>query len=205
MNSEVQVVNNLWRWLSGQRDPIGYQPGRVLHLVEKNLQPFECKRLSDRVLHVVCPQGLEVEVEERVVTSFRSYSITCHFHLRGETGLQQPIHIQAKNTDILGRGDTRFSAKTSNDDSRRLMAVLDCYPEITDALDCLNFRRLNLRSEAGQWQLEIELFAATELVGPRPVCSDYQRLPYAQRHLMLDVMQMFQKLMDRVTVQGVAA
>lgn len=36
MNSEVQVVNNLWRWLSGQRDPIGYQPGRVLHLVEKN-------------------------------------------------------------------------------------------------------------------------------------------------------------------------
>ena len=108
-----------------------------------------------------------MEVEERVVTSFRSYSVTCHFHLRGETGLQQPIHIQAKNTDILGRGDTRFSAKTSNDDSRRLMAVLDCYPEITDALDCLNFRRLNLRSEAGQWQLEIELFAATELVGPR--------------------------------------
>lgn len=82
---------------------------------------------------------------------------------------------------------------------------MNCYPQIFTALEQLHFRQLNLWSEQGRWRLEIEHFAASEVISQVPVERRYQKLHHEQRQQLLNVMQMFEQLMTRVAIEGVAA
>lgn len=205
MNSDVQILNNIWRWLSGGMEPLGYRPGATLSRVEKNLQPYECRRLSDRTLHVNCPHGLTVEVQEHVLRQFRSFSVNCHFRLRGRTALFQPVALRFKNGDLLGRQKTRCHAKNDNDASRHLQAVLCSDAVLTDLLARLQFRSLDVTVEKGEWVLDIAHFAACELISGIPVGNGYERMTYGQRVLLLDTMRRVRQLMDEVSSLSLAA
>ena len=99
----------------------------------------------------------------------------------------------------------QFRCKDKNDDSQRLLAVLNCYPHIFAALENLHFLHLTLRAEQGQWWLEIEHYAASEVISQVPVERRYQKLHHDQRQQLVNVMQMFDELMTRVASEGVAA
>lgn len=205
MNSDVQFLNNVWRWLSGGMEPLGYRPGMTLSQVEQNLQPYECERLSDRLLHVHCPHGLTIEVQERVNRQFRSFSVNCHFRLRGYTSLRQPVSLRFKNGDLLGRQETRCRAKIDNDATRHVQAVLCSDAQLMALLARLQFRALTVKADRGEWVLDIEHFAASELVSGIPIGNSYQRLSYDQRVLMIDVMRRAGQLMEDVSSLSMAA
>ena len=205
VNSAVPLLSRAWHWLMTSREPVGYRPGQMLNLVARDFRPYACERTSSCSLTVALPQGLTIEIREKATALFRSFVVCSHFHLQGSTGLQQPVRLKAHNGNILGRGGVQFRCKDKNDDSQRLLAVLNCYPHIFAALENLHFRHLNLRAEQGQWWLEIEHYAASEVISQVPVERRYQKLHHDQRQQLVNVMQMFDELMTRVASDGVAA
>lgn len=205
MNSAVPLLSRAWHWLTTSRDPVGYQPGQMLKLVARDFRPYPCERLSQRCLSISLPQGMTVEVHEKATALFRSFVVCSHFYIQGVTGLQHPVRMKVRNGNVLGQGGIRFRCKAKNDDSQRLLAVLNCYPQIFTALEQLHFRQLNLWVEQGRWRLEIEHFAASEVISQVPVERRYQKLHHDQRQQLLNVMQMFEQLMTRVAIEGVAA
>lgn len=205
MYNDTRLLNQLWRWLSGNSEPLGYCPGATLAMVEQNFRPLECQRYSDRILHVRCPQGLTMEVQEQVNRQYRAFSVNCHFRLRGASPLRETGHIQIKSGDLFGRRGARCHAVDGSEGSQRLQAVLSSDECLADLLARLDFRLLDLRMTQGRWVLDIEHQAASELFSRMCAGGGYQHLSYAQRQLLLETLRRVRALMDDVGELSLAA
>lgn len=78
-----------------------------------------------------------------------------------------------------------------------LIATLQQYPQIGDTLAKLDFRHATLTITEGRWQLDIEHFAASEVVSRLPASRRYLRLEAEQRRLLLSSFLMVSQLMEK--------
>ena len=79
-----------------------------------------------------------------------------------------------------------------------MIAALRRYPQIAETLEQLDFRRIQLTVAAGHWRLEIEHFAASEVVSRLPAGRRYLRLEPEQRRLLLSSLLMIGQLMEKL-------
>lgn len=185
-------LNRYWR-----RDPPGYQVGTTLNRLTENLQPYACERVAVNQLRLALPQGPVIEVAEQVQSLFLAHIVTHRFRLQGNARFTEPLVLNIITGGWLRRNGVIYRTKAKHDGARKLIAVLQQYPQIGDTLAKLDFRRATLTITEGRWQLDIEHFAASEVVSRLPASRRYLRLEAEQRRLLLSSFLMVSQLMEK--------
>ncbi|MBL5905665.1 DUF3156 family protein [Serratia fonticola] len=185
-------LNRYWR-----RDPPGYQVGTTLNRLTANLQPYACELVAVNQLRLTLPQGPVIEVTEQVQSLFLAHIVTHRFRLQGRTRFTEPLVLNIITGGWLRRNGVIYRTKAKHDGARQLIAALQRYPQIEDTLAKLDFRRATLTITEGRWQLDIEHFAASEVVSRVPASRRYLRLEAEQRRLLLSSFLMVSQLMEK--------
>jgi hypothetical protein len=185
-------LNRFWR-----RDPPGYQPGRTLDRLSNNLRPYACERLAASQLRLTLPRGPVIDVCEQAQSLFLAHIVTHRFRLRGRTAFAEPLVLQIITGGWLRRNGVIYRTKAKHGSAQRLLAMLRQYPQIEATLEKLDFRRATLQVKDGGWQLDIEHFAASEVVSRLPASRRYLRLEAEQRRLLLSSFLMIGQLMEK--------
>lgn len=185
-------LNRFWR-----RDPPGYRPGTTLDRLTNNLRPYACERLAPCQLRFSLPQGPVIEVAEQVQSLFLAHIVTHRFRLQGRTRFTEPLVLNIVTGGWLRRNGVLYRSKARHDGARQLIAALQKYPQIGQTLEQLDFRRATLTIKEGSWQLDIEHFAASEVVCRVPASRRYLRLEAEQRRLLLSSFLMIGQLMEK--------
>ncbi|MCW7762196.1 DUF3156 family protein [Photorhabdus luminescens] len=198
MSHFVPLIDGIWRRLNKPRYPTGYQAGITLNRLEQNLSPYCCERLSAESLQVTLPDGLQIEVYEKPKALFLAYIVSCYFRLQGITSLKERIVIRAKVKGIFRRKTVTYYCCHGAEFGQQIIDLLNQYPLIGETLAELDFRDLILNIHQGQWQFEVEHFAASEVVSRLPASRRYLRLTSEQRYLLLSTLLMFKQLMEKI-------
>ncbi|WP_434526883.1 DUF3156 family protein [Photorhabdus asymbiotica] len=198
MSHFVPLINGIWRRLSKPRHPSGYQAGMTLNWLRQNLSPYCCERLSAESLQIMLPDGLQIEVYEKPKALFLAYIVSCCFRLQGITSLKEKIVIKAEVKGIFRRKAVIYYCCHGAEFGQPIIDLLNQYPLIGETLVALDFRYLTLNIYQGQWQLEVEHFAASEVVSRLPASRRYLRLSPEQRHLLLSTLLMFSQLIGKL-------
>lgn len=185
-------LNRYWR-----RDPPGYQAGVTLNRLTANLQPYACERIAANQLRLTLPQGPVIEVAEQVQSLFLAHIVTHRFRLQGSACFSEPQVLNIITGGWLRRNGVVYRTKAKHDGARQLIAALQQYPQIGDTLAKLDFRRATLTITEGRWRLDIEHFAASEVVSRLPASRRYLRLEAEQRRLLLSSFLMVSQLMEK--------
>ncbi|AHG21068.1 hypothetical protein Z042_16775 [Chania multitudinisentens RB-25] len=185
-------LNRFWR-----RDPPGYQPGATLNRLVNNLHPYACERLAASQLRLTLPQGPVIEVCEQVQSLFLAHIVTHRFRLQGRTACAEPLVLRVMAGGWLRRRGVIYRTNARHDGAQRLLAALHRYPQIGATLAQLDFRRATLALNEGNWTLDIEHFAASEVVSRLPAGRRYLRLVAEQRRLLLSSFLMINQLMEK--------
>lgn len=192
MTGLLPSLNRFWH-----RDPPGYQVGVTLNRLLNNLQPYACERIAANQLRLTLPQGPVIEVHEQVQSLFLAHIVTHRFRLQGSTTLTEPLLLHLITGGWLRRHGMIYRTKAEHDGARLLLARLRQYPQIAETLEKLDFRHATLRVKEGHWWLDIEHFAASEVVSRFPASRRYLRLESEQRRLLLSCFLMFSQLMEK--------
>ncbi|WP_350304731.1 DUF3156 family protein [Photorhabdus viridis] len=198
MSRFVLLFDRVWRRLNKPRYPIGYHAGVTLSRLEQNLSPYCCERLSAKSMQIILPDGLQIEVCEKPKALFLAYIVSCCFRLHGITSLKEKIVIKAKVKGIFRRKSVTYYCCRGAESGQQVIDLLNQYPLIGETLAELDFRDLTLNIYQGQWQFEVEHFAASEIVSRLPASRRYLRLTVEQCHLLLSTLLMFSQLMGKL-------
>jgi hypothetical protein len=186
-------LNRAWR-----RAPTGYQPGATLDRLAQSLQPYACERLVPCLLRLQLPQGPLIEISEQVQALFMAHIVSHRFRLQGNCVLQMPLALNVIAGGWLRRRGVIYRSRQKHPDAQRLHDALQRYPQIGETLAQLDFRRVRLAVDAGRWTLDIEHFAASEVVSRLPAGRRYLRLDAEQRRLLLSSLLMIGQLMEKL-------
>lgn len=186
-------LNRYW-----QRSPAGYQPGVTLSRLANNLQPYACERLSPCLLRLTLPQGPVIDINEQVSALFMAHIVSQRFCLQGACSQKEPLTLRINAGGWLRRRGVVYRATRDDAVAQRMIAALRGYPQIAETLEQLDFRRIQLTVVAGHWRLEIEHFAASEVVSRLPAGRRYLRLEPEQRRLLLSSLLMIGQLMEKL-------
>jgi hypothetical protein len=186
-------LNRLW-----QRTPTGYQPGVTLSRLTNNLQPYACERVAPCLLRLTLPQGPVVDISEQVSALFMAHIVSQRFQRQGDCRLTEPLTLRITTGGWLRRSGVVYRASRNDATAQRVIAALQRYPQIGQTLEQLDFRRIQLTVVAGRWRLEIEHFAASEVVSRLPAGRRYLRLEPEQRRLLLSSLLMIGQLMEKI-------
>ncbi|CAI1746737.1 Protein of uncharacterised function (DUF3156) [Serratia fonticola] len=162
-----------------------------------NLRPYACERVAVNQLRLTLPQGPVIEVAEQVQSLFLAHIVTHRFRLQGSVRFTEPQVLNIITGGWLRRDGVIYRTKAKHDGARQLIAALQQYPQIGDTLAKLDFRRATLTITEGRWQLDIEHFAASEVVSRLPASRRYLRLEAEQRRLLLSSFLMIGQLMEK--------
>lgn len=179
------------------RDPPGYQPGATLDRLVANLRPYACERVATRQLRITLPQGPVIDVCEQVQSLFLAHIVTQRFRLQGQTSHAESMVLNIITGGWLRRNGVIYRSKAKHKGARQLIAALEQYPQIGETFANLDFRRATLTIKEGHWWLEIEHFAASEVVSRLPASRRYLRLEPEQRRLLLSSFLMIGQLMGK--------
>ncbi|MFC0226642.1 DUF3156 family protein [Serratia aquatilis] len=186
-------LNRFWH-----RDPPGYQPGVTLDRLVNNLRPYAGERLAVNQLRLTLPEGPVIDVTEQVQSLFLAHIVTQRFHSQGSTRFAEPMVLDFITGGWLRRNGMIYRTKARHEDARQLVAALHKYPQIAETLAKLDFRRVRLTIKQGNWRLEIEHFAASEVVSRLPASRRYLRLEAEQRRLLFSSFLMIGQLMEKL-------
>lgn len=182
------------RW---QRKPTGYLAGATLNRLAASLPAYPCERLSPIELQLTLPQGPTIVIHEQAQSLFMAHIVSHRFVLTGQTTLAGEAVLQVQTTGWLRRRSVRFHPRRDTAAAQHILAVIARFPQIADTLGQLDFRRVLFTLIEGTWQLEIEHFAASEVVSRLPAARRYLRLEPEQRRLLLSVFLMISQLMEK--------
>lgn len=185
-------LNRAWR-----RAPAGYRPGAALDRLARNLAPYACERLVPGLLRLTLPQGPQIEISEQVQGLFMAHIVSHRFRLQGRCD-GQPLTLDVVTGGWLRRRGVRYLLRQRHAAAQRLLDGLLRYPQIGETLAQLDFRRVRLTVNDGRWQVDIEHFAASEVVSRLPAGRRYLRLDAEQRRLLLSSLLMIGQLMEKL-------
>ncbi|WP_048795854.1 DUF3156 family protein, partial [Serratia sp. 506_PEND] len=169
-----------------------------LDRLARNLEPYACERLAPGLLRLTLPQGPQIEVSEQVQGLFMAHIVSHRFRLQGACAAQPPLTLDVVAGGWLRRRGVRYLLRQRHTAAQRLLAGLQRYPQIGETLAQLDFRRVRLTVNDGRWQVDIEHFAASEVVSRVPAGRRYLRLDAEQRRLLLSSLLMIGQLMEKL-------
>lgn len=178
------------RWWQ-KRQPAGFRAGLTLQRVGRELAAAGCQLSDGAPLQVQAASGLSFTVREETDALFLAHTVACVFCLALPIPAAGTLgYIEIRHTGLIRRQGTCCEIKGRDDGTlARIAQKLQDNPAWQQAMLPLDFRRCVLRQGEHGWELQIEHFAASELVCRLPPLRRYIRLIPAQRHFLLAAMQ----------------
>lgn len=127
-----------------------------------------------------------------------AHIVSHRFRLQGPCAMQLPLTLDVVTGGWLRRRGVRYLLRQRHAAAQRVLDGLQRYPQIGETLAQLDFRRVRLTVNDGRWQVEIEHFAASEVVSRLPAGRRYLRLDAEQRRLLLSSLLMIGQLMEKL-------
>lgn len=189
-----------WKKLTQKHLPTGYQAGLTLNRIEKDIAPYECEWGAPGVLLINLPQGIKVEVTERVKTLFMAFIVHSRFAVSGKCDNALVAQIDVKTAGSARKKQVHFT--TQHADGTLLVESLEQYPVIRQTLEELDFTHCHIAVKNGVWRCEIEPYTASEMVSRIPAARRYLRLTDQQRHRLLSALQLVSQLMSQQASQS---
>jgi hypothetical protein len=139
------------------------------------------------------------QVEERVESQWLLHTVSCCFSLPlGARAPSIPSRLALQHQGNWRRsGFACVRRQGETGELTVLMGLLEQDPDLRTALMPLDFRRCELIGDATGWRLEIEHFAASEVVGSFPPFRRYIRLLRTQQLALLAVMATVRRIVAR--------
>ncbi|WP_137009406.1 DUF3156 family protein [Aquitalea aquatilis] len=180
------------------RLPKGYRPGVTLARLERELSGLDYLGEEDGQRRYALPGShWSVLVSEVVDSQLLLHTVSCRFSLQlALAGPAQPCRLAFRH-----RGSWRRSGIACHllrGDASELAALrqqLEQDADLHTALMPLDFKRCELLGDAAGWRVEIEPFAASEVVGRFPPFRRYIRLITTQKLAVLASMAALRRLL----------
>ena len=189
----LPVLERLWQ----PRLPKAYRPGATLARLAQDLAGLDCLGEEGGLRHYRLPEAdWSFSVREQVESQWLLHTVSCCFCLP----LSGKGPAQASRLQLYHQGNWRRSGIACRCVAGDASALAGLMEQITasralhTALMPLDFKRCELIGDAGGWRLEIEHFAASEVVGRFPPFRRYIRLIRTQKLAMLACMAVLQRL-----------
>lgn len=184
-----------WKKLTQKRLPTGYQAGLTLNRIEKDIAPYVCEWGAPGVLLIQLPQGIKVEVTERVKTLFMAFIVHSRFAVSGVCDKTLAADIDVKTAGSARKKQVRFTSQQA--DGQPFIESLEQYPVIRQTFEELDFTYCHIAVKNGVWRCEIEPYTASEMVSRIPAARRYLRLTNQQRHRLLSALQLISQLITQ--------
>ena len=187
------VLDRLWQ----PRLPRAYRPGATLARLAQDLTALEYLGEEEgRPSYRLPGAHWRFGLSERVESQFLLHTVSCRFVLPlPGMAPQTSCCIQLQHVGNWRReGFACFVRLGDKDELASLVRQLENDADLHTALMPLDFKQCVLLAEAGAWRLEIEHFAASEVVGRFPPFRRYIRLIRTQQLAMLACMAAIYRL-----------
>ncbi|MEE1888661.1 DUF3156 family protein [Pseudomonas carassii] len=158
--------------LTGPRAPAGYRPGATLARLRQNLGLADVRSFTYR------EDGPAIEVRERTESHLLMHLVMCEFILRVPACGQGTLRTEVHHTGALRR--TGVACRLRGGDRALFEALEIRFAALHAILMPLDFKRLTIDCQDGQWQVTLEHMGASEVVN---------RMPALRRYIPLDVEQ----------------
>lgn len=179
--------------------PRGYRPGATLQRLARELM-VDIAEPEGSCLHCQAGASLVFDVQERTEGLFLSHTVSCEFRLPLTLPIESSTvgHLQIRHRGTWRREGILCKVKGRDDATGTLAAIagqLQNDEHLVKTLLPLDFRRCELRQEAGRWWLCIEHFGASEIVVSVPPLRRYIRLVRQQQQHLLDSLLAFGRIL----------
>ncbi|WP_199101282.1 DUF3156 family protein [Aquitalea sp. ASV11] len=181
------ALERLWQ----PRLPRAYRPGATLARLAQDLNGLEVVGAEEGCPAYRLPAAdWFFRVEERVESQFLLHTVSCCFVLAlPGTAPSSPSRLQLQHRGNWQRsGFACLRREGAGAELAGLMVLLQQDRDLHTALMPLDFKRCELIADEQGWRLEVEHFAASEVVGSFPPFRRYIRLLTTQKLALLAVM-----------------
>lgn len=180
------------------RLPKGYRPGETLARLERDLSGLDYLGEEDGHRRYALPgSNWSVLVSEVVDSQLLLHTVSCCFSLQlALAGPAQPCRLAFSHRGSWRRSG--IACRLLRGDAGELAALrqrLEQDADLHTALMPLDFKRCELLGDAAGWRVEIEPFAASEVVGRFPPFRRYIRLTTTQKLAVLAAMAALRRLL----------
>ncbi len=166
-------------WLerqTGPRTPAGYRPGATLARLRHNLGLTDLQSVASFTYR---EDGPRIEVRERTESHLLMHLVMCEFILCVPAHGQGRLRAELHHTGALRRSGVACRRRGGDQAMfERLDARLAAVHAILMPLD---FKRLTIDCQDGQWQVTLEHMGASEVVNRMPALRRYIPLDAEQR------------------------
>jgi len=183
-------------WLSKawNAPPPGYRPGATLTRIAHDLSGLRSEVLTPTRWRFDQPGAAwQFEVEETVQAQFLLHIVTARFIMQVAHSVPGAARVEVRHRGAWRR--TGLNWKIVHGDAAQLdpfMARVFADPPLHDALMALDFHALTLIQDERGWRVDVEPYAASEVVMRFPAMRRYVRLTREQAQHLLNALARLQ-------------
>ncbi|MDU9405921.1 DUF3156 family protein [Pseudomonas sp. zfem004] len=182
--------------LTGPRAPAGYRPGATLARLQRNIGLTDLQSGASLLTFTYRQDGPVVEVHERTESHLLMHLVMCEFRLRVPASGQGTVQLDMHHRGALRR--TGLGCRQRGGDKALfdlLQARIAGDSALQAALMPLDFKRLSIGCEGGQWQVTLEHMGASEVVNRVPAFRRYIPLGADQRGYLWQAFEALQRIL----------
>ena len=182
---------------STQRAPAGYQPGRTLGQLQRNLGLARFEQVSPTLAHAVLDDdSLHLEIRERTESQLLMHLVMTEFSLRLPASAEGAARFELHHGGAIRR--TGICCRQRAGEGAllgQLQARLQQDSALHEALMPLDFKRLHIELRAQQWHVRLEHMGGSEVVNRMPAFRRYIALSREQRDVLLAALLGLQRVL----------
>ncbi|MFA7944473.1 DUF3156 family protein [Pseudomonas brenneri] len=182
---------------SAQRAPAGYQPGRTLGQLRRNLGLARFEQVSPTLARAILDDdSLHLEIRERTESQLLMHLVMTEFSLRLPASTEGAARFELHHGGAIRRTGICCRQRTGERALLgQLQACLQQDSALHGALMLLDFKRLHIELYGHQWLVRLEHMGGSEVVNRMPAFRRYIALSRVQRDALLAVLAGLQRVL----------
>lgn len=182
---------------SAQRAPAGYQPGRTLGQLRRNLGLARFEQVSPTLARVALDDdSLHLEIRERTESQLLMHLVMTEFSLRLPASTEGAASFALHHGGAVRRTGIHCRQRMGE---RALLGQLQARLQhdsaLHQALMPLDFKRLHIELRDHQWHVRLEHMGGSEVVNRMPAFRRYIALSRVQRDDLLAALVGLQRVL----------
>lgn len=191
------MLQKLFELFSAHRAPVGYRPGVTLEHVRRNLGLPSFEQIGPTTARASLDDGrLQLEIVERTESQLLMHLVMSEFVIRVPASREGTASFELHHAGAIRR--TGIGCRQRGGDSALLAAFqagLKNDRALHQALMPLDFKRLRIELQGGQWCVRLEHMGGSEVVNRMPAFRRYIALSSDQRTGLLETLIGLQRLL----------
>ena len=191
------LLQKLSELFSAQRAPAGYRPGVTLGHLQRNLGLASFERVTPTLAQACLDDGsLQLEIVERTESQLLMHLVMTEFVLRIPASRAGVARVELHHGGAVRRTGIRCQQRGGDVDLlSTLQAGLQADTSLYQALMPLDFKRLRIDLDDGQWCVRLEHMGGSEVVNRLPAFRRYIALSGEQRNHLLAALTGLQRVL----------